>query len=52
MGCTAITNAMTMIRDLLEEMETLRVQLRILQCVVSNGKALTQDYVPRLILES
>ncbi|KAL2541711.1 Retrotrans gag domain-containing protein [Abeliophyllum distichum] len=31
-----------------EEIEAMRLQLRILQCVVGNGQAPTQEYAPRL----
>ncbi|KAL2475282.1 Retrotrans gag domain-containing protein [Abeliophyllum distichum] len=48
MMCGAMTNAFTILPDLREEIEAMRVQLRIRQRVVGNGQAPAQEYVPRL----
>ena len=42
-ACAAMTEAVAIIPDLREEMESLRVQLRILQRAVGNGQAPAQD---------
>ncbi|KAL2498924.1 Retrotrans gag domain-containing protein [Abeliophyllum distichum] len=50
--CAAMTDAIALLPDLREEMEAMRLQLRILQHAVGNGQAPAQEYAHRLkILE-
>ncbi|KAL2471169.1 Uncharacterized protein Adt_39305 [Abeliophyllum distichum] len=52
MMCVVMIDAIVLLLDLKKEIEAMRLQLRILQRVVDNGQATTQEYVPRLkILE-
>ncbi|KAL2518321.1 Uncharacterized protein Adt_14568 [Abeliophyllum distichum] len=48
MMCAAMTDAVALLPDLREEMDAIRLQLRILQRVVGNGQAFAQEYAPRL----
>ncbi|KAL2481548.1 Retrotrans gag domain-containing protein [Abeliophyllum distichum] len=48
MMCAAMTDAVALLPDLREEMEAMRLQLRILQRAVGNGQAPAQEYAPRL----
>ncbi|KAL2474298.1 Uncharacterized protein Adt_35034 [Abeliophyllum distichum] len=48
MMCAAMTDVVALLPDLREEMEVIRLQLPILQRIVGNGQAPTQEYTPRL----